>query len=143
MESNRKDGQRKEEQRTGSYREDGVREESLWEEETSFGKRGWEECPGNMRLRMGGLGKKKGAPKSALPCQARRADQAAHRGTEVLAGVPVVVLVGTVHGTGLVDVVALEGERLACFPTSRNLPDVAVQTVGVGQGVVPAQSSTA
>lgn len=84
MESNRKDGQRKEGQRkegqrNSSYWEDGVPEESLWEEETSFGKRGWEECPGKMRLRMGDLGKKIGAPKSALSCQARHADQAARR----------------------------------------------------------------
>lgn len=79
MESNRKEGQRKEGQRNSGYCEDGVREESLWEEETSFGKRGWEECPGKMRLRMGGLGKKIGAPKSALSCQARRAELAARR----------------------------------------------------------------
>lgn len=79
MESNLTDDQRKEEQRIGSYREDGVREESLWEEETSFGKRGWEECPGKMRLRMGGLGKKKSAPKSALSCLARRADLTVRR----------------------------------------------------------------
>ena len=55
------------------------------------------------------------------------------------AGVPVVVLVGTIHGTGLVDVVAQEGESLACLPAGLNLPAVAVQAVGVGQGVVPTQ----
>ena len=92
---------------------------------------------------MGGLGKKKGAPKSALSCQARRADLAARRGVQVLPGVPVVVLVGTVHFAGLVDVVAQEGERLTCFPAGWNLPAVAVQAGRIGLGIVPAQRGAA
>ena len=130
MESNRKDGQRKEEQRTGSYREDGVREEK-----TSFGKRGWEEYSGKNEAKNGDLGKKKALRRA--PCLARRGARIwpCAAGVEVLvgAGAPVVALLATVHVTGLVDVVALEGERLACFPTSWNLPDVAVQAVGVGK----------